>query len=82
MRTLQLLALALLATATPCCADSLPFVYDTTTNTFSSNPDPGSTGSGYSPAFGINDSGQIVGEYIDDFGSDHGYLYSSGVSRP
>jgi uncharacterized membrane protein len=36
------------------------------------------SGSGQAEAGGINDSGQIVGFYIDSSGIDHGFLDSNG----
>ena len=37
-------------------------------------------------AYGINDAGQIVGDYIDSNGTEHGFLYSGGtyttIDRP
>ena len=30
-------------------------------------------------AFGINDAGQIVGNYFDSSGTEHGFLYSGGT---
>ena len=39
--------------------------------------DPLGTGGTY--AYGINDVGQIVGDYTDSSGAHHGFLYSGGT---
>ncbi len=50
--------------------------------TFSRLAVPGSPSSGGTVAFGINDAGQIVGDYIDAGGTFRGFLLSGGVYTP
>jgi uncharacterized membrane protein len=59
--------------------DSLRHAFILTNSVFAPLDPGGVLGADFSDALAINDRGQIVGEYIDDLGNDHGFLRSEGV---